>query len=53
VLFFSTNPELLEDTTDNLAKVEIPVTATADITIYGSAILFTLNFLIMLILNIC
>ena len=33
----STNPEKLEDTQDNNAEVEIPVTASADITIYGYA----------------
>nr|KAG5692830.1 hypothetical protein BaRGS_001419 [Batillaria attramentaria] len=31
----STNPEELSDTKDNSATVEIPVTASADITIYG------------------
>nr|AVP12651.1 integrin alpha 2 [Littorina littorea] len=31
----STNPENLVDTQDNAAEVEIPVTASADITVYG------------------
>lgn len=34
----STNPEILEDTPDNVAKVEIPVTALADITLYGNSL---------------
>ncbi|KAL8610113.1 hypothetical protein ACOMHN_024579 [Nucella lapillus] len=33
----STNPEELEDTQDNAALVEIPVTASADITVYGGS----------------
>ncbi|KAK7477963.1 hypothetical protein BaRGS_00030792, partial [Batillaria attramentaria] len=33
----STNPEELSDTKDNSATVEIPVTASADITIYGKS----------------
>ena len=31
----STNPEEVRDTQDNDAEVEIPVTASADITVYG------------------
>ncbi|XP_076465711.1 integrin alpha-8-like isoform X2 [Babylonia areolata] len=33
----STNPEELLDTLDNDAEVEIPVTASADITVYGAS----------------